>query len=197
MLTRDQCFYHLTPVIVLLVLIGLAGAGWRARAGIDTPTRSGTEALRRGDYIGAIRQFSRAQQVCETDIWARYHLGAAYDGYGWQDEALEAFDATWQLAMEMGARAQEDAGRILMARSEPQKAVRRLEKATALNPERPLAWYLLGQAHLRQGDALTAERCLAEAVRLDPVNDLFKKDLLGLAMHNRPAAGQRSGHETD
>jgi Flp pilus assembly protein TadD len=192
----DRLFYRLTPVVVIMAAVAIAFMGWRYPPGIDTPTREGTHALNRGNYLQAIRSLSRAQQRCETDIWARFHLGRAYAGYGWEDEALAAYDAAWRLARDMGVRAQEESGRIWLARNQAARAAEHLERAAALAPGRPQSWHLLGLARLEQGDLSAAEHCFSTAVRLDPGNDRYRQDLLAVALKIRqiqapasPAAG--------
>ncbi|HNT77958.1 MAG TPA: tetratricopeptide repeat protein [Anaerolineae bacterium] len=61
-------------------------------------------------------------------------------------------------------------GEALTRTDRPALAQPHFEQATALAPEAPLGWLLLGLHRLRQGDAAAARESLLEAQRLDPDN---------------------------
>lgn len=57
--------------------------------------------------------------------------------------------------------------------SQPDEALRRLERAIARQPDHALAWAVRGEAFLARREPEKAEPCFARAVRLDPANAFF------------------------
>jgi tetratricopeptide (TPR) repeat protein len=57
------------------------------------------------------------------------------------------------------------------------KALKRLRRALARNPEHALCWALAGEAHLARRDPREAERCFERAALLEPTNPLYASRL--------------------
>lgn len=179
---RKKLFYKLTPICTIaLALLISAAAFWEWRKAPETNAQ-GLAALQEKNYARAIHKFSQSQQYCETDISARYYLGEAYQGYGWDDEALAQYDVTWNLTREYGTRAMHKAGNLWFKKENYAKAIQCYDRALKLNSASPEVWYDLGQVHLKMQNFQSAEYCISEAVKYAPQNKEYKELLLKLAL---------------
>ena len=182
---REKLFYRLTPILVIIfALIIAASAIWEWRAAPKT-NAEGIEAMKNENYSEAIRKFSQSQQFCETDIMARFNLGQAYHNYGWEDEALQEYDTTWNLARDYGIKSMHNAGRIWFKKGNNQKAIQCFDRALRLNTALPEVWFDLGQIHLTMNNAKSAEYCISEAVKYNPQNKQYQQLLLSLALQRQ------------
>jgi len=161
--------FFLFPAAILIATVLLAVSDWRGWFSRN-PARDGEKALAAGNIVWAVRDFSTAQRQCDTDIAARFGLGAAYQGCGWDDEALKQYDETWTLASLNGARAMHSAGRIWFHRGELDRATACLQRALSLLPASPDIWYELGIVHREAGRHAAALAAFQEALRLEPDN---------------------------
>lgn len=174
-------FPALTGVILIaaVVMMATTAAGlWDGNIHVQ----KGQEALNQGNLIEAIRQFSRAQQLCETDILARHHLGEAYQLYGWHDEALSEYEKVWNLSRDLGFRAMIRTGRIHLDRGELSRAAESYERALALNPTIAPVWHELGGLYVSLENKQRAGECFTRALKLDPGNHAYRRALLSLAL---------------
>lgn len=187
--SRETVFRWLVPGCVTLGLLAVAGAAaWEWRAS-SRSIPAGMLAFDAGDNLRAIRHLTRAQQNCETDILARYYLGASYQNYGWNDEAEQQYQVTCQLAADYGTRAWHSVGRIRFHRGDASGAATAFERAVAMDPKATVIWFELGQVQQALGKLDDAERSLAEALRLDPENAACQKALLQVTLARRAGAG--------
>ena len=164
----------ITPAAIVLAAAFIVVSdlrGWFAA----NPLEDGRKAMAAENYVQAIRDFSKAQRQCDDDVAARFNLGAAYQGYGWQDEALKQYEATWRLAAENAARAMHSAGRIWYHRGDVDKAVGCFQRALALIPDSPDIWHELGVAQRQAGQAAAAAAAFREAARLAPENADYRR----------------------
>lgn len=179
---KSQLFYRLTPIITILFALAItASAFWEWRAAPKT-NEQGFFALNKKNYSKAIRKFSQSIQYCETDISARYYLGEAYQGYGWDDEAMEEYNVTWNQAKGYGIKAMHKAGKIWFQKGDNIKAIQCYDRVLKLDPAVPEVWFDLGQVHLAMQNLKSAEYCISEAVKYDPKNKQYKDLLLKLAL---------------
>jgi Flp pilus assembly protein TadD len=179
---KNKLFYRLTPILtIIFALIIATAAYWEWRAAPKSNAQ-GLEAFNNENYSEAIRKFSQAQQQCETDIMARYYLGAAYHNYKWNDEALQEYDITWNLTREYGVRAMHGAGRIWFQKMKYRKAIQCFDRALRLNQTLPEVWFDLAQVHLAMKNMKSAEYCVSQAVKYDPKNKEYQQLLLKLAL---------------
>ena len=162
--------YYLLPAAIVALALFLVVSDFGGCFSRASPVPEGQAAMANQNYVKAIRQFSEALRLCETDIAARYLLGAAYHNYGWQDEALTQYDATWNLAVNNAVRAMHSAGRIWYRRGDMTKAIACFRRALALNPASPDIWFELGTACRQAGQAEAASSAFQEAVRWEPAN---------------------------
>ena len=136
---KSHLFYRLTPIMTILFALAItASAFWEWRAAPNS-NEAGFKALNKQNYSEAIRKFSQSQQYCETDISARFYLGTAYQGYGWDDEALEEYDTAWNLSLDYGIRAMHHAGRICFQKGNNTKAIQCYDRALKLSPALPIS----------------------------------------------------------
>lgn len=161
------------PACILLAAAFLVISDVRGWFRPSTAFQDGEAAMQSGNYAKAIHNLSRAQRECERDIAARYALGAAYHNYGWHDEALEEYDATWDLAAHNATRAMHSAGRIHAQRGEFDQAIACFQRALALTPASPDVWFELGQTHLQRGERELAAQALQQALTYDPENPVY------------------------
>lgn len=195
--TRNTIFYYLTPIIVVLGLLCLLAANLLGVFDNTSHTERGYAAFTQGQYIKAIKDLSRAQQLCETDLFARYYLGAAYHEYGWHDEALRQYESVLNLTTDLGARTLHSAGRIHMYRGERSQAAGLFHQALAIQPASPDILYDLGLLSLQQKDFIVAEQWFAEAVKNAPDNELYRQQLLSVSLQNRQNSQAASNEKTD
>ena len=145
----------------------------------------GQAALKADDYVQAIHEFSKAEQRCETDIVALYGLGAAYQNYGWHDEALQSYERVWALAGLNGTRAMHSAGRIWVQRGELARAAMCFQRAVALTPASPDIWFELGTIQRRLNAPAAAVESFHQAVVWAPDNAVYRQALQQM----RPSPG--------
>jgi tetratricopeptide (TPR) repeat protein len=178
----DKVFFIITPLITILftvIVFGLTFWEWKVspNSNID-----GVIAYNRENYSEAIRKFSQSQQYCETDIMARYYLGASYQKYKWNDEALDEYNVTWNLTKEYGVKAMHNAGKIWVQKKRPLKAIQFFDRALRLDSAKPEVWYDLSMVHISMKNFRSAEYCMSEAVKYHPKNVLYQQILLKLAL---------------
>lgn len=187
----NQLFYRLTPVIVILFALITATSAWWEWREAPKSNAKGIEALKNENYLEAIRKFSQAQQYCETDIMARYYLGESYQRYGWDDEALDEYNVTWNLTRDFGVRAMHNAGNIWAKRGDYRRAIQCFDRALSFNQAIPSLWFDLGQVHLAMQNLKNAEYCISQAVKYDPENKQYQQLLLKLALQRQQVPGKR------
>jgi len=181
----NKLFYRLTPIITIIFALIIAGAAYWEWCAAPKSNAKGLEAFNNENYSEAIRKFSQAQQYCETDIMARFFLGAAYHNYGWNDEALQEYETTWKLTREYGIKAMHNAGRIWFKKRNMRRAIQCFDRALRLNQAQPAIWFDLGQVHLAMKNKKSAEYCISEAIKYDPENKQYQQLLLSLALQRQ------------
>ena len=122
----------------------------------------------RGDVDTAAYFYAHALEWAET-AEARAGLAWTLAYAGRLDEAARECRRA-VLAEPDDGRACNDLGVYLMQSGEDEQALVCLEQASAakVNPDRHFPWYNMGRIHERRGEALLAQDCYYEAVRLDP-----------------------------
>jgi Flp pilus assembly protein TadD len=184
-ISRETVNRWLVPgcvAVVLLVVAGAAAWEWRASS---RSLAAGLASFQAGDNLRAIRHLTRATQACETDIMARYHLGAAFQNYGWDSEAEQQYLVACELSRDFGARAWHSLGRIRFHRGDEAGAVEAFEQALKLDAKGAVIWFELGQAYLVLDNQAEAEHCFVEAAKLDPENPACQEALLKAVLLRR------------
>ena len=132
--TLREFAFSACAVVLLVGTILLVEYLGSARDDETRAIQAGQE-LAKGNNLAAIRSFARLLRERETDIAARYNLGAAYHNYGWHDEALAAYDEVLLLADEYSARAAHSAARISLMRKDYERARLYYEAALRHRPD--------------------------------------------------------------
>jgi|GEM_PF-3060830 len=130
-----HAFVFSTCAVVLMVgVIILTDYLVRARDDETSAVQAGQQLVH-GDNLAAIHSYARLLRERETDIAARYSLGAAYHNYGWHDEALVSYDDVLKQANEYAARAAHSAARISLLRKDFERARLYYEAALKYQPD--------------------------------------------------------------
>ena len=130
-----RVFAFSTCAVILLVAAILLTKYLNNTRNDETRAIQAGQELAKGNNLAAIRSFARLLRERETDIAARYNLGAAYHNYGWHDEALAAYDEVLLLADEYSARAAHSAARISLMRNDFERARLYYEAALRHRPD--------------------------------------------------------------
>ena len=85
-------------------------------------------------------------------------------------------------------------GRISLAKSNVEVAIKFLERATELEPSSPRAFQLLGEAYLLAKKGTLGVEALNEAIRLDPVG-MADSHLLMAALYDKAGAKSYASRE--
>ncbi len=124
-------------LVVMLLVLTLLLAAWRGWLSPEPDLARGLALFNEGDNVRAIHTFARMLRDRETDLAARYHLGAAYHNYGWHDEALDQYVKTLRLAMAYSTRAAHSAARIHAVRGEWEQSLELFNLALQFDPQSP------------------------------------------------------------
>ena len=135
--STGRCLIFAAAAIVLLAVAIIIGDRLARARDPERRAAKAMQALAAGDNLTAIHDFARLLRERESDIAARYNLGAAYHNYGWHDEALTAYNNVLALANEYAARAAHSAARIRLQRGEFDMARMYYETALRNQPEAP------------------------------------------------------------
>jgi tetratricopeptide (TPR) repeat protein len=134
--------------------------------------RMGRALLARGEAKGsstdleeAAKQFQLELQVDPSNANAAYELAEAYRKQGKFDESRHYFEQAVQNYPSF-EEAHVGLAATLMAQQNPQSALIQLQKAVALRPRDPVAWYRLSQVQRRLGNTEEQKHALAEFTRL-------------------------------
>ncbi len=121
---------------------------------VATLEAEASRALEKGDYQAALDDYREAAQVDPTDggleVWVSVLAYRVRD----VKEGKEAEDAARKLLP--GADFYVQKGFVYLSLGEPGKAQESLEQAVRLDPSKPMAYYLLGNAMAAQGKAQEA-----------------------------------------
>ncbi|MCP3868413.1 MAG: tetratricopeptide repeat protein [Gammaproteobacteria bacterium] len=165
----------MVPSLILFATISIIVLDRMALLNAPSYTKQGLSAFESGNYVESIHKFSQAQKHSETDILTRRMLGMSYHNYGWHDEALIQYEATWFLAQNNAALAMRNAGRLHRIRNEPEKALTCFHRAVAVDPEFAGAWADLAELHRVEGRPKPALSAIDRAIKLEPQDLSFQQ----------------------
>jgi Flp pilus assembly protein TadD len=171
----NRFFQLITPVAILAVAVVLLAVNLLEMFRPPDHLKDGLAAFGRGEYARAIRDCARAVRACETDVAAHFQLGAAYHNYGWHDEALREYNATWDIGRYNCTRAMHSAARIWAQRNDVAQATEHFNRALAISPESADIWYEFGALLGNAGDTNGAVFCAQKALELVPGNQQFAR----------------------
>lgn len=162
---------------------------------------AGRSAYRRGRYLDAVEQFRRAAELDSSSAVIALELAQVADWI--TDETSGRAQArAWQLRSRLGAADRAFLEALLGPRyPQPSPLSERLaswERAARLAPDRPEAWYELGDELFHYGGAIgrdsggrSSEAAFARAVLLDSSYTAPLMHLIQLAIWNGDAAAAR------
>jgi len=138
--------------------------------------------------------FARAAEFSDQDCMTCYNIGYAVLQQGNYPRAARCFERALKVAGKSAApsflaRAQNNLGCALLGQGQITNAVAHFDKALAIQPRYPEAFYNMGRAFLTNGQPDVAVDCFQRALALDPsVAEIHYKLANALLQLNRPAA---------
>ena len=142
---------------------------------------NGEQRLRRGDWGGAIAAYEQAVAADSTFAFAHYHLALAHSWIGepttraqlWIDAITRAVRHSERLPERERALLKLAAAVHMPTAHDLTVTLRMAQQATAIYPDDPEAWYLLGEVYNHAGDQLLVswadgEKAFRRAIQLDP-----------------------------
>jgi Flp pilus assembly protein TadD len=133
----------------------------------DRLTNLGTAYLMRGLVNDAVRAFERAVVLAPADARARGDLGTAYLAANRPDQAVAVLERAVALAPDR-ATLLSNLGYAYQSGGKLDLAIITYQRALGRDSRLGSAWINLGTARAKQGDYAEAERCLRQALKLDP-----------------------------
>jgi tetratricopeptide (TPR) repeat protein len=125
------------------------------------------EMARKGDYAGAVLQWSKAIEVDPEDGKARYHLAYALDKQGQLDQAIEQYRKSVELDSS-NAAAFASLSTALTHSGNPSESIEAAKRAIALNPKDVVTEGNLAASLLEIGKTEEAVEHIQRALELDP-----------------------------
>ena len=130
--------------------------------------RQAAESEKSRDLKSAAGSLSEITTVDPRDFIAWAKLGTIYFEMGKYDEAEAALRRSIELKPEY-TPAWINAGKLRVARKQPEAAIEVFKHAAALDPANARAFQLLGETYIQTKQGSLGARALTEALRLDPI----------------------------
>ena len=143
----------------------------------------GVALLKQHRPVEAVKHLEQAVAVDPAPMPYWQNLGRAYQQAGRDPDALPAFEAATERALD-SAECWQDWGTSLLANERLDEAERALKHAILLDPQSPLAQFNLGCVYLTWGEVREAAKRFARALERRPefekahANLIFCRDLL-------------------
>ncbi|MGO9086107.1 MAG: tetratricopeptide repeat protein [Candidatus Sulfotelmatobacter sp.] len=135
--------------------------------GFEKSFSEGTQAMRAGDWNGAVGSFTRATEILPTSAEAHFNLGLAQLQQGHPQEAIPPFNRAIELSPRLrGAHLFLGVARYRL--NDYPAAITALRKETQIDAGNGKALMWLGVAQLAAGDAAGAAASLDKAAHLNP-----------------------------
>ncbi len=134
-------------------------------------TQSGTDKYRKGDFVGAIADYSKVIQLKPDNAIAYYNRGLAENDKGDLDTALADYDKAIQLEPAF-AFAYSNRGNTKKTKGDLTGALADFNKAIELKPDYALAYCSRGNAKALKGDLDGALADYDKAIQLKPDDDV-------------------------
>jgi tetratricopeptide (TPR) repeat protein len=136
-------------------------------ASFEKAFNEGTQAMRSGDWNGAVSSFTLAARILPASAEAEFNLGLAQLQQGHPQEAIPAFSRAIELAPSLkGSHLFLGVARYRL--NDYQAAISALRKEIKIDPDNGKALMWLGVAQLAAGDNLAAAASLDKAAQLNP-----------------------------
>ena len=144
------------------------------------PRELGLVLLARGDARGAVLQLEEAFDVDPQGFEVRRDLAYALAGAGRPQDGYTLLKAEGDRCRET-ARCTLELARLALEASSAPAAATYVEGLLKQEPKNLEAWLLLGEIHVRSGDAAAAKRAYGEVLRLSPQNPRAREALQTLS----------------
>ena len=147
---------------------------------VVTYNQRGVELSAKGRYQEAIDELEKALRLAPKQPVVRRNLALVHANYGallLQRRTFEAAATEYQAAIELlpdEATFHMGLGWAFLGLQEPDRAVGALRRARDLDPEEPMVYRLLGEAHYHRGDMTAAVMAWEEGLRLRPDDREFE-----------------------
>lgn len=157
---------------------------------VATYNQRGVELSAKGRYQEAIGELEKALRLAPEQPVVRRNLALVHANYGTlllQKRTFEAAATEYQAAIELlpdEAAFHMGLGWAFLGLQEPDQAVGALWRARDLDPEEPMVYRLLGEAHYHRGDVAAAVMAWEEGLRLRP-DDRELEELISKAEGER------------
>lgn len=171
----------LTAFLLLFVLAGCTPPGPRALL-------AGKSSLDKGDYVAALEKLKTATTLLPTNALAWHYYGLAAQHSGQFSDAEKAYIRALNLSRDM-AEARFNLGCLMLDLNRLPEAKAHLTAFVLQRGNSVPGLLKLGSAHLHSREIPAAERCYAEALRLDAGNPEAYNGL-GLARIQRARPGE-------
>ena len=141
---------------------------------VATYNQRGVELSAKGRYQEAIGELEKALRLAPKQPVVRRNLALVHANYGaflLQKRTFEAAATEYQAAIELlpeEAAFHMGLGWAFLGLQEPDRAVGALRRARDLDPQEPMVYRLLGEAHYHRGDMAAAVMAWEEGLRLRP-----------------------------
>ena len=168
LLANGSIYFELT-----LLAPGLIQGGkpyyepYRFRISVSALIRQGIEKIERGDYDGAIADYTQAIRLDPNNANAYGNRGIAYGEKGDYDRAIADYNQAIRLDPNDPA-AYYNRGIAYRRNGDYDRAIADYTQAIRLDPNDPAAYYFRGAAYNRKGDYDHAIADYTEVIRLDP-----------------------------
>jgi tetratricopeptide (TPR) repeat protein len=150
----------------LLLLAGSASL-LAQNTGFEKSFNEGTQAMRAGDWNGAVSSFTVATKILPTSAEAQFNLGLAQLQQGHPQESIPALNRAIELAPRLrGAHLFLGVARYRL--NDYPAAITELRKETQIDAGNGKALMWLGVAQLAAGDNTAAAASLDKAAQLNP-----------------------------
>ena len=176
LVTKNRIFRGAILFLLAIFAAGCSPSGPRALF-------KGKKMLERGDYVAAVGEFKTATSLLPADAQAWNYYGVALQQAGQPDDAAAAYERALTLDRDL-TEAHYNLGCLWLEQKKPDAAKTELIAYTLRRSNTPEGWLKLGEAQLRTGEIVSAEKSFSTAYHLDS-NNAGALNGLGLAQIQR------------
>lgn len=151
---------------IFFLALGIAGLATGCKPAGARALLTGRKLLEQGKAEAAVEQFKSAATLLATNAPVWNYLGLAQHAAGHASEATVAYQKALALNPNL-VEARYNLGCLLLEQGNPAAAKNELTTYALSRPKDVNGWLKLGAAQWRVHDAANAERCYAEALRLN------------------------------
>jgi tetratricopeptide (TPR) repeat protein len=176
LVTKNRIFRGAIFFLLAIFVAGCSPSGPRALF-------KGKKLLERGDYAAAVGEFKTATSLLPANAQAWNYYGVALQQAGQPDNAAAAYGRALALDRDL-TEAHYNLGCLWLEQKKPDAAKTEFIAYTLRRSNTPEGWLKLGEAQLRTGEIVPAEKSFSTAYHLDS-NNAEALNGLGLAQIQR------------